>query len=151
MRYTSALVALLALGGCLNYTTYYKEGVPAKAPQSAKIQCEVTAQHQVPPRIVHDWEPVYGYWDAHKKRYRISHYELVVVDLNEGLRAKVARQCMTDQGYDRVQIPYCDKDQFAGRTYSPLTKLPRFSSSLCAIRQKGRAPHIIDLAKPLPQ
>lgn len=143
MRHLLLLIAALTgLAGCLEYTPMYKVGVTPHESNVAQAQCNTFAANTVPILLVRDVIPVYD------SNGNVVSYIHEVYDANEGRRHSVVKQCLTDQGFERVTIPYCSDEQLAGKTYRPLTTNPPITDSICAIRQPGGNRVLIDLTKP---
>ena len=150
MRFLPLIVSCTLLAGCFNYNTYYKSGQTIKEVKSAETHCDVKALEQVPQEIVRELEPIYGAYDSKLKRRPIVGYQTITYDENKGLRERVAKQCMIDQGFYRVEIPFCDKDQLNGQQYNPVAKLPKHPENLCVLRLENRKRVIISLNQSLP-
>ncbi|SEO29602.1 hypothetical protein SAMN04490248_103207 [Salinihabitans flavidus] len=129
-----ALVLLLPLCGCLGYSTYYKPGTPLREAETLETECEVSALRKAPVQIVRDVTPIYG--KDKKGRTRIIGYDYDEYDVNAGLRARVTRQCMQRQGFERVSIPVCDSEALDARGYSVVRGTPPLDESICTMRTK---------------
>ncbi|WP_299350509.1 hypothetical protein [uncultured Shimia sp.] len=141
-RPLSILAISAMLTGCLEYTPMYKVGATTQETNVTRAQCNTFAANTVPVIIVRDWIPIFGA----NGRVVGGYYE--TYDANEGRRFSVQRQCMEQQGYERVSIPYCKEEQIAGRGYKPLTTSPPIGPSICAVKQDGGGRVLIDLNQP---
>jgi len=141
-QFLIASCALIGLSGCLEYTPMYKVGASTQESNVTRAQCNTYAAQTVPPMIIQDWIPVFG------ANGRVVGHRLETYDANEGRRNTTVKNCMSEQGFDRVSIPYCTDDQLAGKSYAPLKNSPPLTGSICAIRQKDGGRVLIDLSKP---
>lgn len=96
MKKTGTLLATLALlAGCVPTQYWVKNGVTLAQYQREQTQCEVTGAQSVPTNTQVGWAPYVGIYSA---------------DTNSGLRDRVIAQCMTDKGYQYVELPTCGSD-----------------------------------------
>ena len=107
-QFLIASCALIGLSGCLEYTPMYKVGASTQESNVTRAQCNTYAAQTVPPMIIQDWIPVFG------ANGRVVGHRLETYDANEGRRNTTVKNCMSEQGFDRVSIPYCTDDQLAG-------------------------------------
>ena len=144
--YVLGISFFLAAAGCTSFGTYYKPGTTLDTIDKAALSCGTKAEREVPQRIVIERYPIYGPPRQPGGPPVLLYWQTNYVDLNDGLRARVRAQCMTDAGYERVSIPYCTKEQLAGKSFKPLVKTPQLDESICAVRRDGKR-LLIDLDK----
>jgi len=148
------LLPLLVLVGCVNLNTYCKEGVTFRTLNNDLTNCEVSAVQKVPVKKLIRRTPMYftptrTVCEGDVCRTyggELRGGEIYTVDANEDLRKRVKAQCMSNKGYDFVEIPRCTSDQLEGRLVAPVERLPRLSGSLCATRLSNGTRGIIDLS-----
>lgn len=142
LRFPLIALTMLALTGC-EYTPMYKVGASTQESNVTRAQCNTYAANTVPPHIVTDWYPIFD------NKGRVVGHRPETYDINEGRRHTEVRNCMQQQGFARVSIPYCKKEQIEGREFRPLTNSPPITDSICAIRQSGGKRVLVDLNQPI--
>ncbi|MDQ7070311.1 MAG: hypothetical protein Q9M48_06175 [Rhodobacterales bacterium] len=148
-----ALAATLVLASCASLSLYYKEGVPVNRMQSDEINCEVRALKDVPVQNEVEITPAVRVppsetCDARGNCTVTPGYtipaEIEVIDVNIGLRERVAKQCMLDQGYQRVTIPACSSSLSNSVPTAKTLTLPKLGSNSCVIRNRGGSWQILN-------
>lgn len=147
MKYMSktALAAAAMLCGCAPLSIYYKEGETVARMDRDETACEVTALRQVPPDLRSRYiPPTYSPYQVCNALGHCSWRQRLVspgrwerYDANEGLRARVATQCMADKGYARTKIKRCDAETTRAVTIRATQVLPPLNEGSCAIRLKS--------------
>ncbi|WP_420555878.1 hypothetical protein [Roseovarius sp.] len=153
-RFRVALFACVALllAGCLPTTVYYKEGAPVSGVARDHTQCDVDALRQVPVRTLTRYiPPTYSYRQVcngagacRTVRVILSPGRWERYDANEGLRARVARQCMADQGYEKVSLKPCPPEVVEATVITATRVQPPLTEKSCAIRIKGGKYQIVN-------
>lgn len=147
---------LLALTACGPLGTYYKVGVTQARLNTDITNCEVTAVQKVPPNKQIRRTPVYftpasTTCDKNGKCTTVGGYfrggDVYTVDVNEKLRGRVKAQCMSQKGYQHVEIPRCTSDQLRGKAVAPVQRLPRLSGAVCATKMRNGTLGIVDLTQ----
>jgi len=139
------LIALLALAACSPPALYHKPGATVAQLDRDESACQLSALRQVPERIrtrytppEYRMEPICfanGVCTWRRVQVRSAQYERY--DANEGLRARVARQCMADLGYARIELPACDGAVAGNVTIRSNKPLPPLDDTSCALRTKA--------------
>ncbi|QFT93033.1 hypothetical protein FIU86_09265 [Roseovarius sp. THAF9] len=152
--YLAPLFACVAplLAGCLPTTVYYKEGAPVSGVARDRTQCNVAALREVPVRTLtryipptYSYRPVCNAAGACKTvRVLLSPGRWERYDANEGLRARVARQCMADQGYQKVSLKPCPPEVVEATVITATRVQPPLTENSCAIRIRGGKYQIVN-------
>ena len=142
---------MLGLIGCTQQI-YYRAGADVTALQRAQDACALRAQEEapyrpqtriLPPRII----PAQKVCDAQGNCQVIpatqGFPEFETVDANKDRRALIARQCLAEQGIDRVSLPYCSSVQRATVTPGITRVLPVLSETSCLIPRGNGAYQIV--------
>jgi len=148
-----SLFGILALAACAPLNTYYKAGVPVATVKRDTTACEVSALRQVPvntqvrrepPRFV----PGRRVCDSGGNCRTYPGYyvpgEVYTYDANAGLRTRVERQCMADQGYMPVSIPACPDSVAKAAPPAATNVLPRLDENACVIRNRNGTFQIVN-------
>ncbi|QYX55492.1 hypothetical protein K1T73_10275 [Roseovarius sp. SCSIO 43702] len=138
------LALVLGLGSCAPLTVWHKPGGAVAEMERALTACEVTALRQVPRDIRRRYTPPtrapYTACDGTGHCWTtwrvVSPGRWESWDANEGLRSRVARQCMMDKGYRRVEVPACDPEITRATDLAVTRVMPPLTSQSCAIRFK---------------
>ncbi|WP_435136661.1 hypothetical protein [Pseudopelagicola sp. nBUS_19] len=141
-HFSLALITISVLAAC-EYTPMYKVGASEQETNVTQAQCNTFAANTVPPMIITDRYPVYD------NRDQIVGYRSEVYDVNEGRRHTAVRTCMQEQGFSRINIPYCKNEQLKGRDFTALQQSPPITDSVCAVRQPSGNHVLIDLNQSL--
>jgi hypothetical protein len=145
MRPIALALITLVLTGCLPVTTYYAEGVSTAQLERDRTRCDVQALREapvanqtqqsapsyVPRRVCNAAGQCYdrgGYWIPG---------EFYTVDVNASLRSRIKDLCMTDRGYQSIELPACPQGVAQAAPPGPSTVLPRLNDQSCAIRTDG--------------
>ncbi|MCZ0810944.1 MAG: hypothetical protein ACQEVT_11940 [Pseudomonadota bacterium] len=143
--FLAPLAALLALAACSPPALYHKPGATVAQLDRDETACQVAALRQVPEQIrtrytppEYRMEPICfanGACTWRRVQIRAAQYERY--DANQGLRARVARQCMADRGYARIELPACDGAVAGNVTIHSDDPLPVLDETSCAVRTKA--------------
>ncbi|MGK7652972.1 hypothetical protein ACSQ76_11330 [Roseovarius sp. B08] len=146
------ICVVLTLSGCLPTNVYYREGAPVSGVERDRTQCDVAALRQVPVRTLTRFiPPTYSYrpicngaGKCRTVRVLLSPGRWESYDANEGLRARVARQCMADQGYQKVSLKPCPPEVVEATVITATRVQPPLTENSCAIRIKGGKYQIVN-------
>ncbi|MEO1137884.1 MAG: hypothetical protein AAFW87_00370 [Pseudomonadota bacterium] len=135
----------LLLSGCLPLSVYYREGAQVSRIDSDRSTCALFALRQVPVRKLTRYiPPTYSYKQSCNASGACTTIPVLIspgrwetYDANEGLRAKVAEQCMVEQGYQKVRIKPCPPAVIENTTIRATQVQPPLTTASCAIRIKG--------------
>lgn len=95
-----SVTSMVILSGCVPTTAWYKGSASQKRANSQLTECQVNATKDVPTSIE---KKVTG-------GVLIGYIYIPTtsdVDTNDQLRNKVVAQCMTNKGYQPVELPVC--------------------------------------------
>lgn len=98
-----SVTSMMILSGCVPTTAWYKGSVTQKRANSQLTECQVNATKDVPTSIE---KKVTG-------GILIGYIYIPTtsdVDTNDQLRNKVVAQCMTNRGYQPVELPVCQSN-----------------------------------------
>lgn len=145
----------LLLIGCTPFGLYHKAGVPVAEMQRARLGCEVSAVQsapvanqirRTPPRYI----PARRHCNAAGNCYYRGGYwidgDIYTVDVNAGLRNRVERQCMADQGFVYITLPNCASGVASQVPVRATTVLPPVGPQSCVIRNPDGTWQIVDVA-----
>lgn len=143
---------VLTLAGCLPTNVYYREGAPVSGVERDRTQCDVNALREVPVRTLTRYiPPTYSYRQICNGTGACRTIRVVVspgrwerYDANEGLRARVAKQCMADQGYQKVSLKPCPPEVVEATVITATRVQPPLTENSCAIRIKGGKYQIVN-------
>gem|GEM_PF-1829409 len=138
---------------------YWKTGISYAQQQSAVTSCEVKALQAVPRALATATTPSYTTpvyltpftTNCHQYGYGTSctttggnvyggHTyggQTYTYDANAGLRERVIRQCLADQGYHRITLPVCSKSQATNAISLMAGELPFASTVRCITKDKS--------------
>ena len=141
----------VVLTGCFPLSVYYREGAEVSRIERDETACQVSALKQVPVRKLTRYiPPSYSYKKScnssgvcHTIPVLISPGRWETYDANEGVRAKVAGQCMVDRGYQKVRVKPCAPDVVEATTITATRIQPPLTGQSCAIRIKGNKYQIV--------
>lgn len=144
--------AALMMSGCLPTTVYYREGAPVSGIERDRTACDVAALREVPVRTLTRYiPPTYSYrqvcngaGNCRTVRVLLSPGRWESYDANEGLRARVAKQCMADQGYQKVSLKPCPPEVVEATVITATRVQPELTENSCAIRIKGGKYQIVN-------
>ena len=130
------------LSGCLPLSVYYREGAEVGGIARDRTACDVAALREVPVRKLTRYiPPTYSYRKSCNATGACTTILILVspgrwesYDANEGLRARVAVQCMADKGYAKVKLKPCPSDVVADTTITATRVQPPLTSQSCAIK-----------------
>jgi ferredoxin len=143
---------MFAMGGCGPLTTYYKPGVSVAQLERDQTRCQVQALAQVPastqvyhhpPERLPDRRICDADGNCRIKPGRIVPGRIETFDPNDGLRARVARQCMAERGYSRESIPLCSQAQRTSPVGAATTRLPKLTPNACYRRLESGKVQIV--------
>lgn len=149
----SALLGLGLVAGCAPLTTYYKPGVAVDRLNRDTTSCQVSALRDVPAstqvrRIPPEFVPPRRRCDSSGNCTVVPGYyipgETVSFDPNDGLRKRVERQCMADQGYVPVSILACPDSVARAAPPAATRVLPALGPDACVIRNRNGTFQIVN-------
>ena len=156
MKQILVILAAMALSACVPLSIYYRDGISVSKMEADTTECQVKALRDVPVSTqIRRGAPIFypgrRICDASGKCYYEAGYyapgPIYSVDPNEGLRARVERQCMADRGYTPVSIPACPNRVANAAPAAVTTQLPRLTPSSCVIRNSGGSWQIVNRAQ----
>ncbi|MEL6171295.1 MAG: hypothetical protein AAFQ04_10585 [Pseudomonadota bacterium] len=138
-------VLAMVVSSCAPLSVYYQEGAEVSRIDASLLSCQTSSLAKVPEKLRKRYIPaVYGSrpfcYSSGKCFYkhvliRPGYFE--TFDANEGLRAKVTDQCMTDKGFAFVEIPHCSPEVTQETIIRATTVQPKLSEQSCSIRVEG--------------
>ena len=139
-----SLAAALLLAGCFSRTIHYKPGVAVAQADRDWLACRVKAEQDVPPRMVTQTIP--GHWIPGRKHcpkpgqcHVTPGYwtppRFYTEDINEGLRAHAAEQCMVERGYRKITLPPCPESVARAAPPGQTVVLPRLTPQSCVVNR----------------
>ena len=136
-----SLASFLVLSGCGPVPFFYQEGGSVSRMQSELLSCEVdalakapvaTQVRQSPPRYI----PGRRYCRSDGRCYRDGGFfvsgEFYSVDVNARLRGDLKTQCMSDKGYQRIELSRCTSDISFPNAPDDGSRMPALSDASCA-------------------
>lgn len=148
MKRSVVYAALMGAGmmACAPLNTYYKPGATLSALQRDATACQVSALRDVPAstqvrRIPPQYVPPVKKCDeaGQCRVVRAGYFipaEVITFDPNDGLRHRVAGQCMADKGYAPVSIPPCPDAVARATPVAQTKRLPVLNAKSCVIRNR---------------
>ncbi|WP_224814873.1 hypothetical protein [Hasllibacter sp. MH4015] len=146
------LFAPLIVTGCMAQSVYYSEGVSVGRRDADLAMCEGESLARYP--IVNETRlraptfiPATETCDATGACTRTDAYfepgEPYTVDINADFRRQAIRGCMGDNGYDRIDLPYCEQ----GTAVTQTTVMPRLTGDTCLLRRGPGTPLVVNPAR----
>ncbi len=145
----ATFAAVLALAGCVSDTVYYAQGVTNTQRDLDVATCTQAAFDRYPARIVTRfppprYEPPRQRCDSAGNCTYIPGYfrssPPIRVDVNEAPREAAFRGCMAAEGYERVELPFCE----AGTAVVRETRMPPLTGGTCLLRQRDATPLVVN-------
>jgi len=91
-----AVIAFLALSGCVSQEFYVKSNVTFDRYNRDVVACQTEVTQAIPSNTQVTFDPI-TFW-------------IYSTDRNDKLRQSAMGICMRDKGYTQVELPYCTKN-----------------------------------------
>lgn len=144
-----ALMSLLLLTGCVSGNVYYAEGVSLTARDSTLARCEGEALavfpidrelRYPPPRYIPARRICDSAGNCHITGGYFRQAAPVSVDVNRDDRRSATLSCMGQNGFQNINLPFCEAGSQAARS----NRLPTLTERSCLVRRGDAQPLVIN-------
>ncbi|TLP64298.1 hypothetical protein FEE96_10970 [Parasedimentitalea maritima] len=137
---------------CAPLSLYYKPGVEVSRMQSDSLTCETLALKDAPvANEIRQSPPIFypggEFCNGTNCYYRPGYWvegNIYTVDVNRGLRHRIENQCMTDKGYQQVELEICNPSVAKAAGNAQTIRMPQLSEKSCAVRHENGSFLIVD-------
>lgn len=139
-RFMALLVGCVALTACGPLPVYYRQGTLLQRQENDTLTCAANALKQAPvANEIRQNPPIYypgrRYCNAGNCWHTPGYWMdggYTTVDVNRSLRTRIEQSCMTQKGYQRIELPRCNQSQIASSSLG--SKQPALTQNSCAVR-----------------
>lgn len=152
IKILALLPLVLGLVSCAPLTLYYKPGGEVSRMQTDSLGCETRALKDAPvANEIRQSAPLFypggQYCNGTNCYYRPGYWiegNIYTVDVNRSLRQRIEYQCMSNKGYQVVELQICNPSIAKAAGTAQTTRFPQLSETSCAIRNDDGSFQIVE-------